>query len=425
MESAAPRLRLRTQEPVKRIEPQVEEPAPEDAQAAAEEAPVATPEPEKIELDDMLRDAANAQASYTQLNFVGTVGQYYSHWCVTSLMMVFGGIFYLPLVLSRRTELFFKSIELDEARFEFSPSVGKACVYSGLAVLSGIGAWLMIAFQPLEQWIYAAGGLGAVCAVLVPFVLYEMARNRIEGLSYREVGFEFDGGKAFYVVKYLLLPAIASGVGLVLSFLAQIPMGLSVPILMSFAGIMSNREYLIKHTQFGKKRMEFQRDKHRLGQIYTVPILVGLALHAVLIGALYGLSQLGLLSGFNPFTLVSENLDTEDLMNLSVAVLIIYGYVAIEYLYLFWAHCYMGQGRRRYYIDQTSLGPIQAVCAYSGGSFFWLRFGNQMLKVISLGLLTPYAMYREDKYLIENVALVASSKKIRATCIAASDKPQN
>src|SRR5690606_3200654 len=132
------------------------------------EAPAAS----SIDPADMMRQTANGQASYIELEYTANTLDYAKVLLVNVLILTTSCGLLFPWALARSKAHFYRSVRLDGQPFAFKVAAGKSCLIALAVSLLAAAAFSVAAFAPVDNSQWIALGLAATSALLVPFLAF-------------------------------------------------------------------------------------------------------------------------------------------------------------------------------------------------------------------------------------------------------------
>lgn len=309
------------------------------------------------------------------LKFTGSGSEYFRIWIVNLALTYLTLGFYSPWAKVRRMQYLYRNTLLAGSGFDYH---GKP-----IAILKGraIAVGMLLLYQALTLVNPTAAGIvGILIALVMPWLLLRSLAFRLANTSWRGLRFRFEGTASGAYRVFLLWP-----------FLTSITLGLLAP-----AGHHAMKRWQHTESAFGRMRFDFSATRGEFyrvwlmaaGLVVLVPVLFGL-IAAVLGGAT--LTDSGLLP---------DHLDygTTFLIFIVVGIAFYAGLLAVMPFFvtriqnLIW--------------NRTTLGTHR----FESNLTFWRTLGisttNMFLTVITLGLYRPFAVIRMARYRVEAMTLV-------------------
>ncbi len=300
--------------------------------------------------------------------FDGGAGEYFRIWIVNlALSLVTLGI-YSAWAKVRTQRYFYGNTRLDGVPFEYLARPLPILAGRIVAVVLFVG--YVLAGQ-LSLWLQV--GLGALIALLTPWLLVRGAAFRARYTSWRGLRFRFVPAYRQAYERYLLL-----GIPLVLT------LGLLYPYVKA-----RQKAFLVEHHRYGGEAFGFTATA---GQFYP-PYLIAWAVMVVWIFAagavLTGLAIALHRPGGQP--------PTE----------LVFGWMALFYsgYFAIWAFLAAALGNLVY--NHTTIGPHRFESRLQGGRLLWLYASNTVAVLVSAGLLIPWAKIRLARYRAERLSVLA------------------
>lgn len=310
------------------------------------------------------------------LRFTGQPGEYFRIWIVNMALTVVTLGLYTPWARIRTRQYLYGHTWLDGQNFEYSARP-IALLRGYLIVVAFFGLFTAAQELQFSGWQWVVGGLGALFALAYPWLVRQSMRFQARSTVYRGLPFRFSGslGEAY----------VAYGV-------ANLVSGLSGSLALPWAWFMQRR-YQAQGLEYGTARGHFRGS---LGPFYLIGLagfaltLLGVALVAAL--AFGGVTLLGGLDG----------LDFEGLSS-GLIIAIVGGYLALGLLYgLAWQ--YVRAASMHYVLNHFELGGVVRTGAtFRPWRLVWIGVTNTLARIVSLGLLTPWAVIRTNRYLIGHI----------------------
>jgi uncharacterized membrane protein YjgN (DUF898 family) len=307
--------------------------------------------------------------------FHATGGEYFRIWIVNLLLTIATLGIYSAWAKVRRNQYMYSCTELAGASFEYH---GKP-----LPILKGriIALVLIILYNVALRVSFTAGLLMMVAVgAVLPWLVLNSLRFRLFYTSYRGIRFGFGGTLKSAYVHFLLLPILYV---------------LSLTLALPFVHQRLKR-YQHSESRFGAQHFAFDASVKDFYKRYGVLLLliIGGGVFAGIIGAIAaGVGAAGALASSGAATLFGG-------IGMIAAVLGMYVWIflLVPIFYsmiqnLIWNH--------------TSIGPHRFESTMKWRTMSWISVTNLLAVVCTLGLFTPFAVVRWNRYHLESITLVA------------------
>jgi len=304
--------------------------------------------------------AETAPPGPQRIAFHASGSEYFRIWIVNLLLTIATLGIYSAWAKVRRNQYMYACTELAGASFEYH---GKP-----MPILKGriVALVLFGGYNLAFQFSLAAGFcMMALLAAVMPWLVWNSLKFRLFYTSYRGIRFGFDGTLKAAYFHFLLLPILY-----VLSLMLALP-------------FVHQRIKRFQHTESRYGAQHFCFDAS-VGSFYKrYAILVGLGIGAGVLSAALGALLTALIG------------------RVGVLVAVFVGYVFMFLLVpvflnmiqnLIWNH--------------TSLGPHRFSSAMQWTAVAWISLTNILAIVCTLGLFTPFAVVRWQRYHLESIALL-------------------
>lgn len=316
------------------------------------------------------------------LEFRGSAREYFRIWivnlCLTLLTL---GIF-SAWAKVRKKRYFYSHTTLDGTPFQYLGQpipILKGRVIAATAFLVYYASSHF--FTSLLPYILGAG------AVLAPWVIVRSAAFNARYSAFRNMTFRFEGNyldalKALYA--WGLIPILV--VGTIFNWWGKFVVGGVVFFVFGISfpwWIRRFKNFIIGHSFYGGKKGTFSATG---GQFFKVYFISGLIIVAMMI-----------ITGIFVAILVASIKKPQILFSL-IAVPVYAGYVL--------AYAYVQAHSGNLAWNNTQLGPLRFQSTLLGRRMAKLYLGNALGIIVSLGLLTPWAVMRTLKYRADNLQVL-------------------
>ncbi|MQW93177.1 DUF898 family protein [Acinetobacter wanghuae] len=322
-----------------------------------------SPFPPEIPTDDRYAVRLN---KIQRFGFHGTGLEYFGIWIVNIVLMIVTLGLYSPWAKVRRLRYFYGNTELIQRRFDFTGIPSKIlkgrlialAIYFAISVISNLSVkWMLIGLL--------------VVYLAVPWLLRATIRFNARNSKFSNARFYFSGSnkQAYWIFfKSMVLFLLTAG--------------LIFPVLLLFY-----KRYCFDHLYAGQLKFRFTATWLDFMKAVYVPVLALMAFSVMLLMSV-GMPKLG------------------NVMYDPVALSGLVGLIALAYvvlLFVFWpwiqARIFMATWNN----VVLSRSKFQTDC--SQVTFVWIVISNWVLRIISLGLLTPWAAIRIYRYKVESLSL--------------------
>ena len=305
-----------------------------------------------------------------RFSFSGTGEEFFRIWIVNIFLTVITLGIYNAWAKVRTRRYFYANTRVAKHAFDYLADP-KAILVGNLIV-----GGALIAYNTLGQLRPLIGlGMLAVGALVFPWLVWKSLRFKARYSSYRGVRFVFHGGLAESYVCFLLLP-----------LLSAVTLGLAFPYT-----AYRQKRYFFGHMAFGLTRNSFDALWQRFFSAYLKAFLIVLGpvvLVAILAAAMFT-QAIGGNTGAAALTIIAFYLGYFLLLASSNVA---QTYAFVQLTNYSWEHSKLGQVR------------FQSTLA------FWpmvgIRLSNLALIAFTGGLAIPWAMVRNARYVLENLAVV-------------------
>jgi len=332
-----------------------------------------------------VNNSAVAAPPELKLEFIGSAREYFRIWAVNlCLTLLTFGIF-SAWAKVRKKRYFYSRTILDGTPFQY---LGQP-----LPILKGriIGATLFAAYYISSHFITSLlPYVLALGAVLAPWVIIRSAAFKARYSAFRNMTFRFEGDY-WHTLKVVsawgLVPAIVIGMIFKWWKITWIEGALFAIASLLFPWWISRfKSFIVGHTAFGGKNGRLSTTG---GQFFNIYFCAGVFF------ALIGIATGFLLSIFLPSKNFAHFVFLFSLPAYAGYVLA-YAYVQAHTGNLVW--------------NETTLGPLRFRSTLSGLTLAKYYLTNAMAIIVSIGLLTPWAVMRTMKYRADNMRVLVAGE---------------
>lgn len=325
-----------------------------------------------------------------RVHFTGSGREYFKIWIVNLLLGILTFGMYAPWARLRRLQYFHRNTQLAGTAFDFDGKPWTA-FRNRLLVLAMLGA-CVAAFHFSTG---AGTALFLASLLLVPFLLREALRWRVEGVRYRgaQPGFTGSLGGAYAawlppLAIFLVPAAIAVAEPPIAILLAVIPYWLGWPLMRR-----AIKRYQHGHLQWGARAANFGVSRRR----FYLPYLQMIALLFLALANAYAILVLA--------TVVSSKLGG----SIYEASLRSHATLSAGLLAAFIIYLFAGPGLQVWTGNlawsATTLPGIRIASDMRPGAWLRLQLINAILTLLSLGLYRPFAVVRAYRHRMEHITV--------------------
>ncbi|MBF0194315.1 MAG: DUF898 domain-containing protein [Magnetococcales bacterium] len=344
---------------------------------------VATTVTEKAIENYPKEDADNNEDSekiWSQITFTGSGSEYFRIWIVNLFLSILTLGIYSAWAKVRKTRYFYNHINIDGHNLEYTANplqILKGRVVA--ALLFGLIVWLSSTANPTDLII--AGAIQSFIILLFPVILVLSLRFSLRNTQYRTINFDFSGSFSQSFFNFLLLP-----------ILILPTLGLFIPFITK-----KQTEFIMQNSKLGKTPFNFN-PQLTVRNFYGIYLKFFAGLFVLSVVSLIAVQTLGLLGSAKDVQLIS-----------AFFFFIFFAWGAI-WLKLAIFKLIWSQIRLDNIIFQTSINTYQGI---------WIFVSNMFLRIITLGLATPWCQIRWTRYKIESLS-VQTSQSLSASFISAN-----
>lgn len=295
-------------------------------------------------------------------HFYGTAMEYFGIWIVNILLIIVTLGLYAPWAKVRRLRYFYGNTEFIQRRFDFTGVPSKILI----GRLIAIGLYLAISL--LSNYSVRATLIGVLILYLaVPWLIRATIRFNARNSKFGNSRFFFSGTSKKAYIEFLK--------GILVYILT---LGIFFPVL-----IWLYKRYCLDHLYAGQLQFKLQADWPAYMRAMYVPLFlfIGLLGAAALV--------LALLADFSSLSAVQY-------------VWIFMGIYLLAALFiwpLMLARIFMTSW------NNTTLSRSQFQTSCNQWRYAWIVLSNWMVKILTLGLMTPWAAIRLYRYQVESLSL--------------------
>jgi len=299
-----------------------------------------------------------------RFQFHGKAGEYFGIWIVNILLTIITLSFYAPWAKVRRLRYFYQHTEFAQRSFDFTGLPTKILI----GRLIAIGIWVAFAVAVrLELMVAALGSFGIYLAL--PWLLRATLRFTSRNSKYSNSRFYFEGSNKQVYLQFFL--------GLIITVLT---LGLFAPVM-----IWMYKRYIFDHLYIGQLPFKLKSD----WSAYMVAVYVPVGIFIAII----------VITSFLSITLIATGTDLS-------ANTFITGMLGLYLLGFLFVGPLM---QARIFIttwNNISLGQSYFKTDCNQWRFAWIVASNWVVKILSIGLMTPWAEIRLRHYQTASLSLV-------------------
>lgn len=321
--------------------------------------------------------AQRPQVKTYRLKFTGKADEYFRIWIVNTALTVVTLGLYTPWARIRNRQYLYGHTWLDGHNFEYTANP--------LVLLRGyLLVWVLFMLFSLavqlefEGWEWVAGMLFLVYLVGYPWLIRQSMRFQARSTQHRGLSFQFLGSVRESYVAYALANLAVSFSG-----------GIATP----WAWYMQRR-YQAEGLAYGDARGRFRGE---VGEFFMIGLkALGLTIAATAVLGLLAFLTITIAGG-GGFKLPED----EDFGAAGLAILLLY---PLFLLMSSAAWQYVRVATMKYVLSNFELGgTLRTRATFNPWQLVWIESVNLLARLVSLGLLTPWAVIRTQKYLLEHI----------------------
>lgn len=285
--------------------------------------------------------------SRSRFVFAGTSSEYFGIWIVNILLIIVTLGFYAPWAKVRRLRYFYGNSLLEQERFDFTGIPSKILlgrIIAGVVYVTALG---VTSLNPDYAWAFPF-----LILLVLPWLLRATYRFNARNSKYRNSRFYFSGRTSEAYVTYL---------GWII--LSVLSLGLLFPY-----AFFKHKQYQFEHLHLGQLPFAL----HATVGLYYAAMLIPIALAVILAVLTFAIPLLA-------FVLVP---------------------IAIALIPMIQGSLY------RVTWSNISIGNSTFTCDLNEWRYAWIVVSNWLARMVSAGLLSPWAAIRLHKYKIESLSII-------------------
>lgn len=317
----------------------------------------------------------NPQVTTYQAKFTGEAGEYFRIWIVnTALTLVTLGL-YLPWARVRERQYFYGHTWVDDQNFEYTANPWG--LLRGYLIV-GVG-WLLYSLGSYsEKLLWLSLLIGFLFVALYPWLVMKSVRFLAVSTVHRGLRFRHTGtvGEAYFAYALTNIASAFSG-------------GLALPW-----AWFEQRKFQFANLWYGNAQFSFKGDVSEFYMIWLRAIGVGLA--SGVVAAI-------------PVGIIASVFGTLSQAENSGVLGMVAGFVGAYFGFLLGgmaAWQYIRGATLHYIVNHLELGGIVRFRAeYDPWTLMWIGIGNMLAQIFTLGLSTPWAAIRRNRYIVDNITV--------------------
>jgi uncharacterized membrane protein YjgN (DUF898 family) len=360
-----------------------------------------------------LPGAADKPLEQLRFEFTGTGMEYFRIWVVNLLLTVLTLGVYSAWAKVRRLQYFYRNTRVDGSTFDYHGNPK--------SILKGrvLALFLVVAYKvAYELSAIAAGIVGLLLVVLIPWLLARSFRFKLINSSYRGLRFRFAGTALDAYRTLSLFPILAVLIafyawnvwasGLERMGVMSIVLGLIV--LVVAAGTVPLAHHLLKQFQhnnayFGQTPVFYDGKPVDFFKIYGKA--VGFLLLGVFSAGLFAVLTGGIFASLEKTAF-------------GWLFALMYG-VASAYAFYLFVTPYLQSRVQNLVWQHTEMGGVRFISTARGRELLFIHATNLLFITLSFGLYKPFGIIRLMKYRIESLNLIPDGSLEEFLCDHAGD----
>jgi uncharacterized membrane protein YjgN (DUF898 family) len=302
-----------------------------------------------------------ARQKIFQFKFHGNATEYFGIWIVNIMLTVLTLTLYAPWAKVRRLRYFYRNSEFMQRRFDFT-GLAKKIFIGRVIALSG---YVLVSY--LSNYSVTASLIGfAILYLALPWLIRSTLTFRARNSKWGNSRLSFKGTtKEAYWVFFLCI------------LINLFTFGLFFPVL-----FWLYKRYSFDHLRIGQFRFQLKAEWGTFMSAMYMPIFL-------FIGFLFGSAIFLSLAGFS-----GSNLKQ---------LFVMLGVAYVVGLFLIWPL----MSARLFIATWNNVSVSRSYFMTSANQWFyaWIMLSNWIMKILSLGLLTPWAAIRLYRYQLDSLSL--------------------
>ncbi|MEC7119779.1 MAG: YjgN family protein [Pseudomonadota bacterium] len=283
----------------------------------------------------------------SRFRFVGTASEYFGIWIVNILLTIITIGFYAPWAKVRRLRYFYGHTVLAKEVFDFTGIPTKILLGRIIAGVVYITALVITNIDPNYAWAFPI-----LILLVLPWLLRATYRFNARNSKYRNSRFYFSGSNKGAYKTYLWW-----------TLLSMLSLGLLFPY-----AFYKHKQYQFRHLQVGQLPFTLTVRWQSYYAAMAIPLII-----IVVAGLALALTAPMLLAAMFP------------------VLLLVVPYIQGALYRTTWAHTLIGDSP-----FQCDLNPLR---------YAWIVLSNWFARILSFGLLSPWAAVREHRYKVESLSI--------------------
>lgn len=296
-----------------------------------------------------------------RFRFYGSASEYFGIWIVNILLMIITLTLYAPWAKVRRLRYFYRNTELLQRRFDFTGLPGRIFIGRMIALI------IVVAVTYVTNYSMKVTGIGFLLLYLImPWLVRSSLRFRARNSKFGNSRMYFSGtNKQAYSVFFICL------------VLYILTLGLLYPVM-----IWLYKRYSFDYLQIGQLKFEFKATWGNFMSAVYLPIFLLFLLSCALLIAFVAMGL--------SFTYM-KNVVTLLMVFYIAVIAFIWPLIQARLFIATWNHVTVS---RSYFSTDANQWR-----------YAWIVLSNWIARILSIGLLTPWAAIRLYKYQLESLNL--------------------
>ena len=311
----------------------------------------------------------NVQKEY-RLRFTGTGGEYFKIWIVNIAFTILTLGIYGAWAKVRREQYLMGHTYLGDTSFDYTADAWSIFKGRILVFLSIVAYTVLYEVSPI-----LGVGLTALLFVITPWFINQSLKFKSRYITYRNIPFGFDGTVGGILSNFIISKSFGYLTG-----------GLLLPW-----AKFKEKQYLVNNVRYGTTKFLF---KGKLGHFYVAYFLAGLFIVplAIALGFIFYVS-------ITAFEVSDPNMKKAmPIVMFALFVLMVYAITPFIIRVLLVEASWNGAEVGKFKINFTA----------SAFRYFWIVVSNLFLRIVSLGLATPYCVVRVRNYMTSHFSVSGS-----------------
>lgn len=318
-------------------------------------------------MENLAHESSSVTAPHVQhqMHFTASVGDYFGIWLANTALTILTLGFYAPWAKVRRERFLLGHTILDGAAFDYTANPVK--ILKGRLLILGLftTAAVVKSISPAAFFLVIA----IPVAIGYPWALTMAVRFRCRYTNYRNLSFSFSG-RPWDTFLWAVFPKLVS----------ILTLGLLFPWARH-----KERKYIVNHVRYGAERFRSHSFVKSFYLVYCVAVPCFLVCFA-------GVVVVAMLPMFFQ---VEQDTGAFKAFSFVIGMIAASGFMVTYYLVRGWLVRLTWSG--------ATLGGYRLEVRISAVRYAWIAISNLILRIISLGFLTPLCVVRLRRYVVENI----------------------